>query len=263
MKAPLFFSTITLALMTVQSWASVTVYAEYHLGESGSLGANNLPLDSSGNGRNFVNEISGVSASVGSASFHPNASGSTAYLDTSGAGNEGWYSSGLFSGLQTDNFALGVFARSSSNAAANQGDIFTVGGSNGSIKLSLAGNGWAASAHNVAWIGQDSGVSGSFTADAWVHLALVRAGGTTTFYINGTPVSGTYAGVPVNDTPHLSVAPGGSSYFDGLMDEARVVTFTAGEPTSNIINALQGVPEPSAALLAVLGLAVGLKRRRE
>jgi hypothetical protein len=227
------------------------------------LGGSNLPLDSSGNGRNFVNEISGANASVGSASFHANAFGSTAYLDTSGTGNEGWYSSGLFSGLQTDNFALGVFARSASNAGANQGDIFTVGGSNGALKLSLAGNGWAASANNVAWIGQDNGVTGSFSADTWVHLALVRASGTTTFYINGTAAGSTYGGVPVNDSPHLSVAPGASSYFDGLMDEARVVTFTPGESTSNIINALQGVPEPSATLLVMLGLAVSLKRRRE
>lgn len=251
-----------LVLVTVPASAAVTVYAEYHLGESGSLGANNLPVDSSGNGRNFVNQISGAVATVGSSSFHPNASGSTAYLDTSGAGNEGWYSSGLFNALQTDNFALGVFARSPSNAAANQGDIFTVGGSNGSIKLSLAGNGWAASANNVAWIGQDSGISGSFTADTWVHLALIRSAGTTTFYIDGVASGFTYAGVPVNDTPHVSVSPGGGSYFDGLIDEARVVTFTPGESTSNIISALQGVPEPSVAFLAMLGLAAGVKRRR-
>lgn len=251
-----------LILASLPASAAVTVFAQYHLGEAGSLGANNLPLDSSGNGRNFVNEINGAAATVGSSTFHPNASGSTAYLDTSGAGNEGWYSSSLFNSLQTDNFALGVFARSSSNAAANQGDIFTVGGSNGSIKLSLAGNGWAASAHNVAWIGQDSGISGSFAADTWVHLALIRSAGVTTFYINGVASGFTYAGVPVNDSPHVSVAPGGSSYFDGLIDEARVVTFTPGESTSNIIAALQGVPEPTISVLALLGLAVGVKRRR-
>ena len=251
-----------LVLASVPASAAVTVFAEYHLGEAGSLGANNLPVDSSGNGRNFVNEISGAVATVGTSTFHSNALGSTAYLDTSGAGNEGWYSSSLFSSLQSDNFALGIFARSSSNAVGNQGDIFTVGGSNGSIKLSLAANGWAASAHNIAWIGADSGISGSFTPDTWVHLALIRSAGITTFYINGVASGFTYAGVPVNDSPHLSVAPGGSSYFDGLMDEARVVTFTPGESTSNIISALQGVPEPGVAFLAMLGLAVGMKRRR-
>lgn len=263
MKASILPSLVVLVASAVPAVASVTVYAEYHLGEAGSLGGSNLPLDSSGNGRNLTNEISGANATVGSASFHPNASGSTAYLDTSGAGNEGWYSAGMFNGLQNDNFALGVFARSSSLAGVNQGDIFTVGGSNGSIKLSLAGNGWAASAHNVAWIGADNGVAGSFTADTWVHLALVRASGVTTFYINGVATGSTYAGVPVNDTPHISVAPGGSTYFDGLIDEARVVTFTAGESTSNIINSLQGVPEPAVSLLGALGLVVGMKRRRK
>lgn len=246
-------------VMVVTSSAAITVYADYHLGEAGSLGASNLPLDSSGNGRNFSSEISGGTATVGAAGVY--APGSTAYLDTSGGGNEGWYASGLISDLPTDDFAFGVFARAASTGAA-EGDVFTVGGSNGSLKLSLAGNGWAASAHNVAWIGGDGGVTGSFTANMWVHLALVRSGGLTTFYINGVAQGSSYGGTPVNDTPHLSVAPGGGTYFDGLIDEARIVTFSTGESPTNILNALQGVPEPSLPLLGALGLLPLLAQRR-
>jgi hypothetical protein len=67
---------------------------------------------------------------------------------------------------------------------------------------------------------------------------------------------------PVINTPHLSVDPGGFVYFDGHLDEARVVTFTSGESTANILNTLT-IPEPSsAALLGLGGLALVLRRRK-
>ena len=229
-----------LAIATPIANASISLYAEYHLGEAGSLGANNLPLDSSGNGKSLITAISGNTATTGTSEV--SAPGSTTYLDTSGAGNEGWYASGLYSTapvLATDNFAFGVYASAASIASANQGDVFTVGGNNGAFKLSLDVNGWAASSHNVAWIGPSGGTSGSFTANTWVHLALIRSAGVATFYINGVAQAGTYSGAPVIDTPHMSVSPGGSVYFDGRLDEARVVTFAAGESTANILSSLQ------------------------
>ena len=252
---------LILGLAVPAARATITTYAEYHLGEAGSLGSNNLPQDTSGNGRNFTSAINGGYTSVGNAAFHALAANSTAYLDTSLTGNEGFYSSALFTSLPTDNFAFGVYASAATLSGAT-GDIFTVGGSNGSFKLSLASNGWASSAHNVAWIGGDGGVSGSFAANTWVHLAMIRASGTTTFYINGIPQGSTYAGVPVNDTPHLSVDPGGATYFDGRIDEARVVTFTSGESTTNVLNALQAVPEPSALALGALASLALVRRRR-
>ena len=252
-------ATALFGLSFATAHSAVVLYAEYHLGEAGSLGSNNLPQDSSGNGRNLTSAISGTNASVGTSGVF--APGSTAYLDTSVGTNEGWYSSNLFTSLPTDNFAFGVYASAATLSGAT-GDIFTVGGSNGSFKLSLASNGWASSAHNVAWIGGDGGVSGSFAANTWVHLAMIRASGTTTFYINGIPQGSTYAGVPVNDTPHLSVDPGGATYFDGRIDEARVVTFTSGESTTNVLNALQAVPEPSALALGALASLALVRRRR-
>ena len=248
------------SLATLPASATIITYAEYHLGEPGSLGANNRPQDSSGNARNLATDISGSAAVTGNSVFHPNAAGSTAYLDTTPAGNQGWYSSALFTSLPTDNFAFGVFAQAS---ALHSGDVFTVGGSNGSFKLSLATNGWGASANNVNWISSASGNVGSFNANTWVHLALIRSAGQTTFYINGVASSAPYGGTPVNDTPHIAVSPGGATYFSGLIDEARVVTFTPGESAASVINALQAVPEPSTALLGLIGaLALRLRRKR-
>lgn len=241
-QLPIFLAAIS-ALALGPAEASVSLYAEYHLGEAGSLGTNQLPLDSSGSGKSLTSDISGATATVGTTGLA--APNSSACLDTSGAGNEGWYASGRYSAapaLATDNFAFGVFASSASMAAANQGDVFTIGGSNGAFKLSLSSGGWAASSHNVAWIGTGGGTPGSFTANTWAHLALIRSGGVTTFYINGIAQSGTISNAPVIDTPHMSVAPNGTSYFDGRLDEARVVTFTAGESTANILGLLQNGP---------------------
>jgi autotransporter-associated beta strand protein len=246
MRTPTLTSTVVATLLGVAaSRATIVPYAEFHLGEAGSLGDSNKPQDGSGHGRHIGADINGGESASASASFHPNAIGSTAYLDTAMNGNQGWYSGGTFSSLQTDNFAFGVFARAASIGDTN-GDVFTVGGSTGSLKLSLEGNGWAGSCHNVAWIGPGGGASGSFTADTWVHLAMIRSGGTTTFYIDGVAQDGTFGGTPVNDSPHVSVQPGGGAYFDGHLDEARVVTFSPGESTANILAALQQGVTPTS-----------------
>ena len=224
--------------------AAITPVVEFRLGEAGSLDANNGPVDSALGGtpsgaQNIVNAIDGTNGvAVGEAGVL--APGSTKYLDTSNAANSGWYAASPI-GLADDNFAFGVFARAESLAGANQGDVFTLGGGSGAFKLSLAGNGWAASAHGVAWIGQGDGVSGSFSPRTWVHLALVRQSGTTTFYINGV-ANGSYGGTPSHSSMHFCVSPGGSSYFDGMADEARVVTFDSADSTADILNALTNGP---------------------
>lgn len=231
-------SIIVILLSPVAAHATIVPFADYPLGEAGSLGGSNKPQDTSGQGRNFGDDVNGGSAVVGSASFHPNALGSTAYIDTSNSNNEGWYSGGLYNSLPTNNFAFGVFARAAS-LSNTTGDVFTTGDTTGSFKLSLEGNGWAASCHNVDWIGNGGGTTGSFQPDTWVHLAIIRSAGVTTFYIDGVAQGSTFAGTPVHNTPHMSVQPGGGAYFDGQIDEARVVTFGAGESTAKILTALQ------------------------
>lgn len=271
MRQPLKFGLLSaLALTASPLHAAITVVAEFRLGEAGSMAPTTLnPLDSATSGspsgnQHFTNDINGSSASTSSAGVF--APGSSVYLDTTSGGNEGWFdaSNSLASGaLASDNFAFGIYARASS-LGGTQGDIFTLGGSAGSFKLSLENNGWGASSHFVSWIGPSDGVSGSFIPDAWVHLALVRNSGTTTFYIDGV-AQGTYSGAPIHDAMHLSVSPGGAVYFDGHLDEARIVTFEpsdAGLDNANVLQSLQGVPEVHSALLGCLGAMTLLRRRR-
>lgn len=256
-------SIATLAAGTLAANAAVTLVHEYHLGEAGSLAAtNNTPLDSAGSA-DFTNQINGANAVVASSGVF--APGSTAYIDTSSANNTGWYGAN-FAAVPTDNFAIGVFARAASNEVGDRGDIFAAGGASGggagSFKLSLANNGWGASSNGDSWIGGTNGVGGSFTANQWVHLALVRQSGTTTFYINGAAQGGTYGGTPTNSAAHISVSPGGASFFDGHIDEARLVTFSASDSTTDILNTLQAVPEPSSTALLGLGAMALIFRRK-
>ena len=258
MKSKLFGAAASLAVLflgAASSNASITLYAEYHLGEPLSLGPTNIPLDSVA-GRDFTDAINPGGVIIGGPGAIP---GSTAYLDTSSPVDSGYYNVGNFSSLATDNVAIGVYARASA-IGGNTGTIFGTG--DGGLDLSLAPNGWAGSLFNVGWVGPADGVSGSFTADTWVHLALIRAGGLTTFYINGVPQGSPLAAAPVHSSPHLSVKPGGSAYFDGFIDEARVVTFDAGESTTAVLGSLQGIPEPSSVALLGLASLVFTRRRR-
>ncbi|MCW1925324.1 autotransporter-associated beta strand repeat-containing protein [Luteolibacter arcticus] len=242
---PIVSTAITACLLATAARAAIYPYAEYHLGEAGSLGSSNKPQDDTGNGRHFSDDISGGDAGTGNAAFHPNATGSTAFLDTSNPGNQGWYSGNMYASLPTDNFAFGIFARAAENTDETRADVFTLGNEAGSHKLTLEGNGWSASAHNVNWIAPPGGVPDSFQANTWVHLALVRKSGVTTFYVNGV-ANGTFSGAAVHASPHLSVSPGGGSYFDGHLDEARIVHFTSDETAEEIIAALQGGVVPTS-----------------
>ena len=176
--------------------------AEYHLGETGSPDVNNAPLDSATGGtpsgaQNINQFTGGGTATVGTVGVY--APGSTAYMDVSNADSAGWYSTGSdFSMSPSDNFGFGIYVSAAALGPASGKDIFMLGAGSGAFTLGLSSNGWSAGSHFVSWIGGDGGVSGSFTANEWVHLALIRTNGSARFYINGVAQGSAYTGAPAH-----------------------------------------------------------------
>lgn len=245
-------------LLQGTSQAAVTLYAEYHLGEASSTGS-----DTSGNGRHINSTVSG-GGTFATTSPSPI---STTYFDTSAAGDQGRWGTGVFAALPTDNFALSVWARAASAAPTNQGNIFSVG--DGGLAIGLGANGWTAGVWNASTQTVDTsntlGIAGGsgFSVDTWTSLAVIRQNGVTTFYINGVAQSGTITASGTNGTGYLSMNPNATgNIYDGLLDEARVATFSGTDSTASILSALNAVPEPSTALLGALGALALLRRRR-
>lgn len=256
MKKPIIAAAAMLAAITA-SQGAITITSYYPFGESGSLGTGNRPIDVISGLNPTLNIGTGVAQTAPGAN-----AGSTAYLDSSNPANEGWYGHS-YTSLPSDNFAFGIYAQAS-GTGGNVGSLFTIGGDPGAYGLGLNGNGWSAYRVNQAWIGQAEGTSGSFTANTWSHLALVRQNGTTTFYIDGIS-AGTTTVASVNGTGHFGVQPGGAVWFDGLLDEARIVSFSTTDSTADILTTLQTgaiVPEASSALLGAFGCLALLRRRR-
>lgn len=223
----------------VTAYTGITPVVSYRLGEDGSVGLNNLPVDSALAGQpsgkqdmtDHLNGTTGVS--IGTTGVF--ATGSTAFIDTSGPGDSGWYGADI-SSLPEDNFAMGIFVKANAAPAAGR-DVLSLGEGRGAFKLSHSTAGWAASSHAVTYIGAN-GVPSSFIPNSWSHLALVRKQGTSTFYVNGI-ARGSYAGEPNHGLMRLCI-DGGTNTFEGQIDEARIVMFHPSHADADILESLHG-----------------------
>jgi GH35 family endo-1,4-beta-xylanase len=254
MKYLFRFSLFLLALWPALLSAGITSKIVYPLGEAGSLGMGHLPLDTGGNSRHFTTATGGMSSQVRTEGVW--APGSTAYLSTTGATVEGWSAPNLLNGLATDNFAFGVFVRAPAIETGGR-DIMTLGGATGALKLSLGSGGWCASAHNVSWIGQADGVAGSFSSSKWVHLAVIRHSGVSTYYLNGV-ARGSWGGLPVHGTPFLCLNFSDGLSFHGDVDQARIVTFDAASDDVAVLAELWGAPNLPGDLASNPGFESGM-----
>jgi Concanavalin A-like lectin/glucanases superfamily len=98
---------------------------------------------------------------------------------------------------------------------------------------SVDDRGWFGAVAGIAFVGQQG--TSNYTAGNWIHLALVREAGTTTFYVNGV-ASGTSTAIPNNATaPHIATNTGGTAYFSGDLAEARIFTFDPGQFNTNLL----------------------------
>ena len=257
---------VTISGLAMSANAEIISYADFNLGEQsleapplGDQGAPIPPVDSSGNNRDFVREANIDQIMIGTEGEIV-APASTAFLQLGDTG----YFGGQFAALEIDNFAVGIYARASENlvAAGAPAHVFQSGNrSQSSVRISLTSEGWGASyepfesaetpplPEGVPFV--TIGTPGTFTPDEWVHLAVIRTNGATSFYIDGiaqgdpettiTPLHG--------DNAHLGINPGGAVNFQGDIDALRALTFTPEDETvESIIAALQGIDSDADGL---------------
>jgi alpha-L-fucosidase len=238
----------TVLVMEIDTPEPATANARYRMGDAGQ-GPNNLPLDSSSNGLNFL-------SSINSATITPNGGGfnDDAYYTFNGI-NQAYYDIGF--DLPEDNIGIEVWVRTSDLSQTNR-NVFGTGSNEDGIHIGYdaASGGWFGAVANVAFVGMVG--QENYSAGEWIHLALVRDSGTTTFYVNGTP-SGTSMAVPNNATlTHMAVNAGGlpGGYFGGDIAEARIFTFSPGDfdPATDLL--LE--PEPSGGFGTWIGGFAGL-----
>jgi len=207
---------------TLPPTPGITVQAWYQMGDNGQ-GTNNRPVDSSPNTRHFTGNAS-------SATMTPNGGGysNDAYYSFNGV-DQGYYGTGY--DAPENNVGIEVWVRTSDLAQTNHHVFGTGSNANGlNIGYDASGSaGWFGAIANVAFVGTVG--TANYTGGDWVHLALVRDFGVTTFYVNGV-ASGTSTANPLNATqPHMGVNAGGAAggFFGGDIAEARIFTFDPGQ----------------------------------
>lgn len=225
-----------LLLLASAATAAVTPYAHYRMGDGAPAtnGGRNLPHDSSDSGRHMASA----------------AAGTPVITNTGGPTNDAFYtfngSSHYFFGTTTpwdppeDNVGVEAWVRTSNLSQVNR-HIFGTGDNTTGLNLGFeaaGGAGWFGAVANKAFAGTTG--SAGYTAGTWIHLAVVRSAGTTTFYANGIPY-GTTSAVPNNSSGsgalHMAVTSGGAALFDGDIAEARIFTFNAGsfDPATDLL----------------------------
>ena len=243
-----------LFLASLPAMSAITVQAHFEMGDNGQ-GASNRPVDSSGNGRNFTGNVNTATITLTGGGYDNDA------FYTFNGSNQGYFEIGY--DAPENNVGIEVWARTSDLAQLNH-HVFGTGSNVNGLNIGYdasGGTGWFGAVGGLAFVGT-VGVS-NYNSGEWIHLAVVRDNGVSTFYVNGV-ASGTNGTTPNNATaPHLAVNSGGApgGYFGGGLAEARIFTFTSGTfSTSDLL--FPAVPEPSTAMLALLAGIPLLRRRR-
>ncbi len=249
-----------LALFAVPAQAAITVLAHYRLGESdpgaapGVTGAMQTIDTVQGNHLNRV----GTPRYASEGRPQP---GSTLSMSFNGTTDR--YLGPVLSTLTTD-FGIEAWVKSNGSSAGNATLAY-----NGRTDSTGWGLFRLGSSYGFLY-GGVAAVAAAPISTQWTHLALVREGGTTRFFVNGVQAT-TSTAAPAAATGNFLLAGNplvASEFFDGLVDEVRVFRFQPGQfrvTDLNLVGAPPATPVPATGPLAlfVLGaLLVGLTVRR-
>ncbi len=243
----------TLLLACALAWsarAAVTVVSYYRLGEADPGAVNGgvitTAVDSAG-----ANHLAVSGAPVWTNDVSAAATANTASsLSASFAGSQ--YGTNAVLTTATDNFGLEAWVKPA--------------GTNGNHCIAFNGitsaNGWGLYQVGDTFQALVGGVSvfGSapVTLNGWTHVALVRASGLATFYVNGI-VSGTSGAAPAVPSGRFAIATApqspGVETLNGCLDEVRVFTFAPGQFTIGDLLVFQTQFAPTVATLGANGIA--------
>ena len=251
--------TALITLIALPAPAAITGLDYYRLGDAdpgataGNTG-NSTTTDSVGTSNLTRNGSPTYSSNVPFSSI----SGASNSLSLSFSGaSPGDYT---FSSRLTDtqnNFGLEAFVNAGSTTG-NVGIVYNGKAGSSGFGILRLGNLYRAE------LGTNPGTflgTATVTTGAWIHLALVRDNGISTFYVNGV-ASGTSSATPLfGSNPFRIGSSVGNDNFAGLIDEVRLFTFAPGTFTTSDLLVNQ-VPEPSTTGLILFGIIAYLSTKR-
>lgn len=263
-------------LLVMAQTSSASLVGYYPMNETVNPSLGTSIADASGNSRNgtVYSDATGTGPIVGVASANAGLYG-TAYDFPAAQTDENYgYISGYGTLLTRDTaLTYAAWIKPSATQIATGAAFIATNGNGYSFLLSPSGSDWALklAGYNPPQPTLTSTLA-TLPSDVWTHVAVTKdangSAGTdlanVTFYINGvamesgtigrsagSPSSGRVAGIVLG-------ANAISGYYQGGLDEVRIYDEVL---DANAIAALAVVPEPSAAILAMVGLA-GLVARR-
>jgi len=216
--------------------AAVTVIDYYRLGEADTNALAGATVNSNSTDSASTKHLARVGTPAYSSDVSAGAAlraGSRLAVSFSGSGQ---YLTNTILTNVTDNFGIEAWVRPNS---VSGGHTIAYNGHTGS-------NGWGLHQSSSNYTALFGGViqfgAAPVATNVWTHVAVVRASGTATLYVNGIPIATSGSGVGVPAGGFAIGAPGQGTLtenFNGLIDEVRVFTFGAGLFSTNdlLINA--------------------------
>lgn len=249
---------VLLTCLAAPVQAAITVVAHYRMGEADVGAQAGQPGASSTQDSAGGPPLTRVGAPVYSGEGRP-IGGSILSMSFNGSSDR---YIGSVVPVSNTQFGIEAWVRSRGSVAGNSSLAYN--GNTGS-------SGWGLFRLGAQWGflygGVQLGTSPQAVSTEWTHLALVRDGGTASFYVNGQSVA-TSNNAPNPPAGNFLVGGNplvGTEFFDGEIDEVRVFTFAPGAFQVSDLNligpsAYTEIPSSSrwsllALLLAIAGIA--------